>query len=300
MAADDEEGGGGGGGGGDGEMLAALAELLDTDGSQLGLGRDADKSIKYSRLELAAAWQVDCEPSVYEARLRKVAQQMNTIARQGCMPPEPTKGRPYRTDPVRRRLGLASDGVAAEANEALLVHGTSPALLLPLLSEGCLNERFSGRAFKRRPAFGDGVYLAEDAGKADQYCEADGEYDRLSELHRLLYPRGADAHPGGPLHFLLVCRVALGADPNPHDRARVDEPRPARGLRVPEVVSRAGAGGGGDAADAVPLAAGREGRGVALPRVCADARRGLPAGLPGGVPAEVRGSCVVVACVRTK
>ena len=212
-------GGGGGGGGGDGEMLAALAELLDTDGSQLGLGRDADKSIKYSRLELAAAWQVDCEPSVYEARLRKVAQQMNTIARQGCMPPEPTKGRPYRTDPVRMRLGLASDGVAAEANEALLVHGTSPALLLPLLSEGCLNERFSG-AFKRRPAFGDGVYLAEDAGKADQYCEADGEYDRLSELHRLLYPRGADAHPGGPLHFLLVCRVALGAPIRTHTTGR--------------------------------------------------------------------------------
>ena len=85
------------------------------------------------------------------------------------------------------------------------------------------------------------MYLAEDAGKADQYCEADGEYDRLSELHRLLYPEGADAHPGGALYYLLVCRVALGhharSDSEPSLHIRVSGTRAESG-NVGEVYKR--------------------------------------------------------------
>ncbi|EOD33682.1 hypothetical protein EMIHUDRAFT_229417 [Emiliania huxleyi CCMP1516] len=59
-------------------------------------------------------------------------------------------------------------------NEALLLHGTQPGALLSMLANG-LNERFSGT--NAGTAFGNGVYLAEDLGKSDQYVELD---ERLS------------------------------------------------------------------------------------------------------------------------
>ena len=53
-----------------------------------------------------------------------------------------------------------------------------------------------------------GIYLAEDVGKSDQYGTADAKYKAQSELHRRLY--GKDhPHPGN-VCYVLVCRVALG------------------------------------------------------------------------------------------
>ena len=59
--------------------------------------------------------------------------------------------------------------------------------------------------------FGEGSYLAEDAGKCDHYTgQADREHKSKSRkslhlLHDLLY-EGADDHPGD-VCYLLVCRV---------------------------------------------------------------------------------------------
>jgi hypothetical protein len=94
----------------------------------------------------------------------------------------------------------------AGANEAILLHGTSPDRLLALLSTG-FNEHYSGT--NAGTAFGDGVYLAEDVGKTDQYVGADSAYDPSSDLHKRLYSRAFARHPGD-VFYVLVVRAALG------------------------------------------------------------------------------------------
>jgi len=66
------------------------------------------------------------------------------------------------------------------------------------LSSG-LNERYASSG-----AFGDGTYLAEDAGKADQYCRIDaGRSETRDALHDALYP-GGSVHPGKVCYVMLV------------------------------------------------------------------------------------------------
>ena len=57
-------------------------------------------------------------------------------------------------------------------------------------------------------AFGDGIYLCDKPGKADQYSAPDAAYDAALPLHRQLY-NGPDDHPGH-VFYTLVCRVTLG------------------------------------------------------------------------------------------
>ena len=87
----------------------------------------------------------------------------------------------------------------------ILLHGTNPDRLLDLLSTG-LNERFAGTG--AGTAFGDGVYLAEDPGKTDQYVGADSAYDSSSELHKRLYDEAV--HHPDDVFYVLAVRAALG------------------------------------------------------------------------------------------
>ena len=94
-------------------------------------------------------------------------------------------------------------------NETFLLHGTKPEVLLSdtasLLSNGP-NEKFSGGLF------GEGIYLAENACKNDQYVSKDESYQsggELRALHEMLYPNKAADHPGS-VHYLVLCRVVMG------------------------------------------------------------------------------------------
>ena len=62
-------------------------------------------------------------------------------------------------------------------------------------------------------AFGDGLYFAEDVGKADQYATADKAYDCECNIHQRLYSNNGGAgermHPGD-VYYVLVCRVPFG------------------------------------------------------------------------------------------
>jgi hypothetical protein len=95
--------------------------------------------------------------------------------------------------------------LSKDCNEVILLHGTNPDKLLALLSTG-LNEHYSGTG--SGTAFDDGVYLAEDAGKTDQYVSVDSKYDPSNELHKRLYGRTVP-HPGD-VFYVLVVRAALG------------------------------------------------------------------------------------------
>ena len=97
----------------------------------------------------------------------KVRAEMDRYRRSVRQESKSTPGLPTKTAKIASKLALT---LAKEVNETMLLHGTAPDRLLSLLSNG-LNERFSGSS--AGTAFGDGIYLAEDSGKTDQYVTMD-------------------------------------------------------------------------------------------------------------------------------
>ena len=195
----------------DATVWSALSKMLKADPNQLGRGRDAGVSGPYNSLQLARAWRIDhaANYTKYQAGLNTVISQMKTMEQQpGIVLQHPPLGLPTKTEAGANQLPRP---LATEANEQLLLHGTPTKFLFSLLSTG-LNERFSG--LNAGTAYGDGIYLAEDITKSDQYVEVDREYDDAGEnadLHARLYPEidGGSTHPGN-IYYVCVCRVAIG------------------------------------------------------------------------------------------
>eukprot|EP00746_Dinoflagellata_sp_MGD_P166367 gnl/MRDRNA2_/MRDRNA2_96196_c0_seq1.p1 gnl/MRDRNA2_/MRDRNA2_96196_c0~~gnl/MRDRNA2_/MRDRNA2_96196_c0_seq1.p1 ORF type:complete len:2418 (+),score=411.56 gnl/MRDRNA2_/MRDRNA2_96196_c0_seq1:103-7356(+) len=179
----------------DEQTLRALRDSLDTDGTQLSIGRDVHERGDYSRLELALAWRIEHPHlwSLYEVDRDEIAER---IKKQRLACPRIR---------IRKKMHNATrmlpDKVRDDVNEVRLLHGSKAENLLPILNNG-LNERFSGGMF------GHGSYLAEDAGKNDQYVERDRHYGQVPDLHERLYRDGVK-HPGD-VYYLLLCRTVLG------------------------------------------------------------------------------------------
>ena len=70
---------------------------------------------------------------------------------------------------------------------------------------GGLNERYSKYA-----AFGNGNYMAEDAGKNYQYVASDEKYGAFAELHSRIYSP-SHCHSNEKLYYILVCRATMGS-----------------------------------------------------------------------------------------
>jgi len=192
----------------DSKVLGSLQQLLQpAEPAYLG----KDKALQqihgpYDRLKLACAWRIDhpTRRDMYDAGEKKVQKELNLLRSKGKdvgrLP-----GLPARTSSSANDLF----GLNAKSNETLLLHGTGPDRLLSLIAQG-LNERFAGG--NAGTLFGDGIYLAEDIGKADQYVEADTCYGknvsaRERDLHERLY---CAMHHPGHVFYVLVCRTALG------------------------------------------------------------------------------------------
>jgi len=173
---------------------AALQQLLQTDPEKLKLRRGTT----HDRLELTCAWRLE-NPALWEKYMSGVQGVMNDMKRirQGRV--ASAGGAPPLTCGVADTL---PGDLRVDVNEAFLMHGTNAGVLFNILSTG-LNERFAST----KAAYGEGSYLAEDAGKNDQYTRVDLQYDGDSELHQRLYAHGW--HPG-KVFYILVCRVALG------------------------------------------------------------------------------------------
>ena len=188
----------------DASVLRSLEALLQTEYPEwLGKGKDVSKKYgPYDSLKLACAWKVDHPRNLdkYTAGVKRVQEEMDLLKKKG-KDVDKVPGLPVRT----ARAAAEGFTMKAGANEAILLHGTSPDRLLELLSTG-LNERYSGT--NAGTAFGEGVYLAEDVGKTDQYVGADSAYDPSNELHKRLYGRTV-RHPGD-VFYVLVVRAALG------------------------------------------------------------------------------------------
>ena len=185
---------------------ATLQKFLRvSDPTQLGKGKDVTKRFgNYNELRLASAWRIEHPglTSTYQVAKEKVDGQMMSLERKGVLDlGEDLKGLPTKTAKAAARFDLKKS-----VNETYLLHGTSPAVLLSLLKNG-LNERYSGS--NAGTLFGDGVYLAEDVSKTDQYGAPDASFDTSSELHRRLYDAEHYSHEGS-VFYVLVCRATLG------------------------------------------------------------------------------------------
>jgi hypothetical protein len=186
-----------------GDVRRELEKLLQTkDPTELGKGKDVTMRYgTYNELRLTTAWRID-NPRLhdkYVAAKSEIKDDMEKLERKGVSIHRPD----VQTAQASTGLSLDSD-----VSECLLLHGTSAGKLLSLLKNG-LKPEFSG--VNAGTAFGDGVYLAEDAAKTDQYGEPDRSFDSTgsnSALHRRLYPQ-AGRHPGS-VFYVLVCRTPLG------------------------------------------------------------------------------------------
>jgi hypothetical protein len=186
----------------DAPLLHSLEALLQTEHPEsLGTGRDVSKKYgPYDSLKLACAWKVDHPRNLdkYTTGVKRVQKELKLLEKKG-KDVSYVPGLPVKTARVR---GFT---LSEACNEVILLHGVNPDRLLDLLSTG-LNEHFAGT--NAGTAFGDGVYLAEDAGKTDQYVGPDSAYDPSSELHKWLYDETMP-HPED-VFYVLVVRAALG------------------------------------------------------------------------------------------
>jgi len=181
---------------------AALERLLQTDPVKLKQSGADRSGTTHDRLKLACAWRLE-NPALWEKYMSGVQGVMNDMERirQGRV----ASAKRIRQCRVASKGALPGD-LRVDVNEAFLMHGTNAGVLFNILSQG-MNERFAGTA--AGAAYGEGSYLAEDAGKNDQYTKVDPQYDGSSELHKRLYAHGARHHPA-KVFYILVCRVALG------------------------------------------------------------------------------------------
>jgi hypothetical protein len=187
----------------DRSTCTALERLLQTDPVKLKQsGADRRAPVTHDRLKLACAWRLE-NPALWEKYMSGVQGVMNDMKRIRQCRVASAGGAP----PFTCRVADALPGdLRVDVNEALLMHGTNAGVLFNILSTG-MNERFAGTA--AGAAYGEGSYLAEDAGKNDQYTKVvDPQYDGSSELHKRLYAHGARHQ--GMVFYILVCRVALG------------------------------------------------------------------------------------------
>jgi len=176
-----------------------LKNVFVTDGSQLGKGRDVAEKGTYNSLKLKCAWRIE------NLNLWKRYDTERTIVH------DEIQGRGFTLPSLTQRRELADvasrlpDTPDPNTNEVVLLHGMKPETVLTILQNGC-NMRFSNGNF------GQGTYLAEDAGKSDQYCTKDaGDDPNLEEMHTRLYRIGDHHvdHPGN-VYYVVMVRCVMG------------------------------------------------------------------------------------------
>jgi hypothetical protein len=211
----------------DARDLQSLEALLQIERPEwLGKGKDVKKSYgPYDKLKLACAWKVDhpCLMDKYTTGKKRVQKEIERLRKKGKNVAD-VPGLPVKT---ARAHGFS---LSQACNEVILLHGTNPENLLDLLSTG-LNERYSGTNLGT--AFGDGIYLAEEVDKTDQYVSADSMYDPSSELHKRLYDETVP-HPDD-VFYVLVVRAALGF--SVRTQCTLDKKAPTHELRAARVTS---------------------------------------------------------------
>lgn len=207
-------------------MLSSLnACIQPEDSTQLGVGRDASGwagiAADQRRIVLQSAWRVH-NGSLWQkfgVEVATVSQQMKGIPDTQC-----------QHMPLRASFHAATTKLPGHldgrVNEHYLYHGVPKPVVEKILKTG-INERYAGA--NAGTAFGDGVYLAEDAAKVDQYGGDSGDMGDMDGIESLLF----GSHGGRPtptasgqpksLYYLFVW-VVLGCHVRTEDGRTCMEP----------------------------------------------------------------------------
>ena len=207
------------------EWLGFRMAMQDTLPWNLGYGADHVSPGDYDRLEAVAGWRLDVRGDAacvspwsackqwrdrVRAELRVVRRHRTSGWWKSAADDEYFRLREMHGLPLsneKASLLLMGDDLYPHLNEGLLFHGTKPAAIPSILAE---RFRFDPDTVGSGSGstFGDGIYLCDRPGKADQYCGLDQAYDGAYPLHRQLWT-GPDDHPGH-IFCVLACRVTLG------------------------------------------------------------------------------------------
>ena len=201
--------------------------MRDTKPENLGYGADHKSPGDYDQLEPVRGWRLEL-PQTEDAgdaspwrKWRKWRQQVRdelrvvrrrrcqgwwrSAADDDCFRVREMYGLPLSNE--KASLLLQGEDLHPHLNEALLLHGTKRDNLTGILADGFRLDPVTVGG-SSGTAFGDGIYLCDKPGKADQYTRPDAAYDDSLSLHRQLFS-GPDDHPGS-VFYVLVCRVTLG------------------------------------------------------------------------------------------
>jgi len=215
--------------------------MRDTKPENLGYGADHKSPGNYDQLEPVRGWRLQLpqtedagDPSPWSpadgwrewrqqvrAELRVVKRRRcqgwwRSAADDDCFRVREMYGLPLSNE--KASLLLQGEDLHPHLNEALLLHGTKRDNLAGILAEGFRLDPVTVGG-SSGTAFGDGIYLCDKPGKADQYTRPDAAYDDALPLHRQLYS-GADDHPGF-VFYVVVCRVTLGYPALTHESKQV-------------------------------------------------------------------------------
>jgi len=140
------------------------------DGNDIGAGgKDSISGKPYNKLELAAVWRVENQTLWAKYAAEKMQTSTTMKALPSSVKVKTANPRINQTLIKASRPLRKKGGCDPLVNEYYLFHGLGfpDGTLLNICSSGH-NEHFSGA--NAGTMFGDGVYLAEDMGKSDQYC----------------------------------------------------------------------------------------------------------------------------------
>jgi hypothetical protein len=195
-----------------GQARTALAMCLE--GHDVGAGgRDASTSRPYDELELVDAWRIENATlwgkfAAERMQTQATFQRLDKHQRARVATPHIRKGLAKATAPLRN-----AGGCDASINETYLIHGLGdPSCALNIIGAG-FNEHFSG--VNAGTLFGDGIYLAEDVGKSDQYCRprekrlVSTPFTKQRQLEKKLWA-GRAPPPLDEVRYIFVCRAVLG------------------------------------------------------------------------------------------
>lgn len=183
-------------------FLQDLFHVNYEDSNNLDAGRGY-----YDYLQVHRAWRVSPPTSSVEAANKFRESQKHCGVRTEL-----------RYDDALQDLLLAESGILdpldSEANEVILLHGTTPHAVANILEQGL------DPSMARMGLFGRGTYFAEHPAKINQYTQVDQRWMgnsrdiAMSRAHKKLYPN-SDLH-GGNIYYALVCRVVLGKPDSIH------------------------------------------------------------------------------------
>ena len=210
------------------EWLGIQATMRDTKPENLGYGADHKSPGDYDQLEPVRGWRLELPQTeasgvaaspwsawrkwreqvraeLREVRRRRCQGWWRSAADDDCFRVREMYGLPLSNE--KASLLLQGEDLHPRLNESLLLHGTKRDNLAGILENGFRLDPVTVGG-SSGTAFGDGIYLCDKPGKADQYTRPDAAYDEALPLHRQLYS-GPDDHPGS-VFYVLICRVTLG------------------------------------------------------------------------------------------